>query len=270
MIRTSASISVQFDNIFSPYAGRNWEQGFEWVKSTGFDAVEIILSDPELLNVKKIKEVLERLTLKVSTVSTGQAMGIEGLAMCSPSAGIRKATRERLFADIDFAAAVGRPNVTVGLIRGRGGEQSEDLERELLIRELGETARYAGEKGIVINLEPINRYECRLINSTKDGYDLLKDMGFPENVGILYDTFHSNIEDPDMFESIRTYGRAISHVHFADSNRQIPGDGHIDFKKVCETLESIDYKGYVSLEVLNKPDTAHVIKNTKAAMDRIR
>lgn len=270
MIRTSASISVQFDNIFSPYAGKDWERGFEWVKRAGFDAVEIILSDPELLDVKRIKDVLNKLEMKVSTVSTGQAMGIEGLAMCSPAAGIRKAARERVFADIDFSVEVGRPNVTVGLIRGRGGEQSEALERELLIRELKEVAAYASDKGIAINLEPINRYECRLINSTKDGYELLRDMGFPENVGILYDTFHSNIEDPDMFDAIRTYGNRISHVHFADSNRQIPGDGHIDFKRVCKALESTGYRGYVSLEVLNKPDAAHVITDVKDAMNRIQ
>lgn len=270
MIRTSASISVQFDNIFSPYAGEDWVQGFEWVKRTGFDAVEIILSDPGLLDVEKIKSVLDRLCLKVSTVSTGQAMGIEGISMCSPSFHIRKAARERLFADIDFAAAVGNPNVTVGLIRGRGGEQKASLERELLLRELKEVAAYAKEKGIVINLEPINRYECRLINSTKEGYELLGEMGFPENVGILYDTFHSNIEDPDMFEAIRTYGAHISHVHFADSNRQIPGDGHIDFRRVCKTLESVGYGGYVSLEVLNKPDAAHVITDVKKEMSRIQ
>lgn len=270
MIRTSASISVQFDNIFSPYAGEDWEQGFEWVKKAGFDAVEIILSDPGLLDVEKIKSALSRLNLKVSTVSTGQAMGVEGISMCSPSLHIRKAARERLFADIDFAAAIGNPNVTVGLIRGRGGEQKESLERKLLLRELKETAAYAEEKGIVINLEPINRYECRLINSTKDGYELLAEMGFPRNVGILYDTFHSNIEDPDMFEAIRTYGTYISHVHFADSNRQIPGDGHIDFRKVCETLENVGYRGYASLEVLNRPDASHVIEDVKKAMSEIQ
>ncbi len=270
MIRTSASISVQFDNIFSPYAGEDWVKGFEWVKKAGFDAVEIILSDPELLDVEKIKSELDRLSLKVSTVSTGQAMGVEGISMCSPSQYLRKAARERLFADIDFAAAIGNPNVTVGLIRGRGGEQKEFLERKLLLRELKEAAAYGREKGIVINLEPINRYECRLINSTKEGYDLLGEMGYPENIGILYDTFHSNIEDPDMLEAIRTYGPYISHVHFADSNRQIPGDGHIDFRQICKTLESVGYQGYVSLEVLNRPDALHVIKDAKEAMSVIQ
>lgn len=270
MIRTSASISVQYDNIFSPFAGEDWERGFEWVKKTGFDAVEIILSDPELLDVERIKKALDRLELNVSTVSTGQAMGLEGLEMCSPSAYIREAARNRLFADIDFAAEVGGANVTVGLIRGRGTEQNKETEKRLFIRELKKVAAYAQKKNIIINLEPINRYECKLINSTRDGYELLREMQFPKNIGILYDTFHSNIEDADMLDAVKTYGGMISHVHFADSNRQIPGDGHINFKKICETLESVSYQGYVSLEVLNRPDAAHVISDVGEAMGKIQ
>lgn len=79
-------------------------------------------------------------------------------------------------------------------------------------------------------------------------------MGDPWNVGVLYDTFHSNIEDADMLETIQKLKGRISHVHFADSNRRLPGEGHIDFKAIYNKLVGIGYKGYVSLETLNKPD----------------
>ena len=266
MIRVSASISVQYDNPFSPFRGCEWEKGFEWVKACGFDAVEIILSDPSLLDFDRIRRKLDALELGVSTISTGQAMGMEGIAMTSPSALKRQAARERLFADIDFSAAFGKPNVTVGLIRGRGGEASPDIEEALLCRELSVAAEYAAKKGVVLNLEPINRYECKLVHSTAEGDAILEKIGRPENVGILYDTFHSNIEDPDMLAEIQTYAGSISHVHFADSNRSLPGEGHIDFPAVIRTLEQNGYNGYVSLEVLNRPDMEHIRDFAAAAM----
>ena len=266
MIRVSASISVQYDNPFSPFRGCEWEKGFEWVKACGFDAVEIILSDPALLDWDRIKRKLDELQLGVSTISTGQAMGMEGIAMTSPSALKRQAARERLFADIDFSAAFGKPNVTVGLIRGRGGEASAEIEEDLLCRELTAVAEYAAQKGVTLNLEPINRYECKLVHSTAEGDAILERIGRPKNVGILYDTFHSNIEDANMLREIETYAGSISHVHFADSNRSLPGEGHIDFPAVIRTLETNGYRGYVSLEVLNRPDAQHIRDFAATAM----
>lgn len=266
MIRVSASVSVQYDNPFAPFRGCEWEQGFAWVKACGFDAVEIILSDPALLDLDRIRRKLDELELGVSTISTGQAMGMEGIAMTSPSALIREAARKRLYADIDFSAAMGKPNVTIGLIRGRGGEAAEEIEEALLCRELSAAAEYAAQKGVTLNLEPINRYECKLIHSTAEGDAILEKIGRPENVGILYDTFHSNIEDADMLKEIETYAGSISHVHFADSNRALPGEGHIDFPSVIRTLEKNGYGGFVSLEVLNRPDAQHIRDFAAAAM----
>lgn len=257
-MKISASISVQYDNIFSPFSGAQWEDGFCWCKEQGFDGVELILADPNLLDVDKLAAALVKYSLEVSTVSTGQATGMEGLGMCSAAEYIREATFRRLKDDIDFSTRLGRPNVTVGLIRGVGGVQSRELEYALLLREMQRIAEYADKQGVVINFEPINRYECKLCNSTADGRRLIEDMGTPKNVGILYDTFHSNIEDVDMQKAISENLPYISHVHLADSNRRLPGEGHVDFPMVFRTLKNAGYQGYASLEVLNNPSAAHV------------
>ena len=49
-MKVSTSLSVQYDNPFSPFPGKDWKQGLDWVRDSGFDAVEIILSDPDLLD----------------------------------------------------------------------------------------------------------------------------------------------------------------------------------------------------------------------------
>lgn len=257
-MKFSASLSVQYDNIFSPFPGKEWADGLAWVRDSGFDAVEIILSDPALIDRRALTQRLEQLDLPVSTISTGQAMGLEGLSLCSASRAVREQTLSRLREDIDFSVSLGRPHVTVGLIRGRGGELEVKMERELLTDSLKRIAEYAQRQGVMLNLEPINRYECRHLNASVSALEIIREIGAPSCMGVLYDTFHSNIEDADMCQAIHQLKGWISNVHLADSNRRLPGEGHIDFTEVYRQLEADGYDGYAALEVLNAPSAVHI------------
>jgi len=237
------------------------------VKKCGFDGVELILSNPNLLDALNIANEIKNLGLKVSTVTTGQATALEGISLTTSAEYIRQAAIKRMMDDIDFSVAVGKANVTIGLLRGKGDIANKRTELELLKIGLDKVVNYADKKGIVINLEPINRYECTLLNSCAETYEFILQMGNPKNLGILYDTFHSNIEDADMFETLVQIGKKISHVHFSDSNRRLPGEGHIDFPRIIKTLKGIGYNGYVSIETLNIPNEKHIIKNAKKSMD---
>jgi sugar phosphate isomerase/epimerase len=235
--------------------------GFRWAKECGFDGVELILCDPNLIDVSKIGNAAASLGLSVSTIATGQAGAVEGFFMTSPVEYIRKATLQRIFDDIDFSCELGRPNVTIGLIRGSGGLSPRERDYELLETELLKAAEYAAKKNVRLNLEPINRFECKLLNSTRDTYDFLTRIGSPENVGILFDTFHANIEDVGVVSTLAdTLGR-VAHVHFADSNRRLPGEGHIDFSGVYACLKEKGYDGYISLEVYNIPDQQYIVEH---------
>ncbi len=266
MIKRSASISMQYDSVFSPFLSNEWEEGLRWAKDCAFDGVELILNDPTLIDKYALHYILEELDLEVSTLSTGQCTIFEGLSMTSAVSYIRSATNLRIQQNIDFSVEFGRPNVTIGLIRGKGGILPESKEYELLKCELMKVADYAAKKNVKLNLEPINRYECVLINSSKSAYDLIMDIGNPPNVGILYDTFHSNIEDKHMLKTIEEIGKKITHVHFADSNRRLPGEGHLDFPLIIQTLKKVGYNGYVSLEVLNIPSAQHIINGAHVSM----
>lgn len=270
MLRYSASLCIQYDSVFSPFPAAMWREGMSWIRDSGFNAVEIILSDPELLDLRQLCQELEKTKLEVSTLATGQAMVMEGIYMTSASRHIREATYDRICRNIDLSRSLGRPNVTIGLIRGRGGEQGAEIEYEFLKRELNRVADYAAKYNVRLNLEPINRYECRLINSVSDAVHLIDDIGMPENVGILYDTFHSNIEDVNSIKAIQEYGYLFSNVHFADSNRCLPGEGHIHFPSIVKELECIGYEGYVALEVLNSPSAEHIQSNAAGILDALR
>jgi sugar phosphate isomerase/epimerase len=122
-----------------------------------------------------------------------------------------------------------------------------------LIEALQECSDASQSDGIRLALEPINRYETTLINNVAQGLDLIERVG-AHNFGLLLDTFHMNIEEPVIEESIRRCGKHIFHFHVADSNRWYPGAGHLNFQTLLEALSSTDYSGWVSGEFLPKPD----------------
>lgn len=68
------------------------------------------------------------------------------------------------------------------------------------------------------------------------------------------DTFHMNIEEQSIYDAIKNARRYLAHFHLADNNRLAPGQGHLDFKKIIKALKEIGYKGFVSAEILPKPD----------------
>lgn len=102
----------------------------------------------------------------------------------------------------------------------------------------------AGEYGVKIYLEPLNRYQDHMLNTTKDGVDMI-DMGHFKNVQITADFYHMSIEEDDISETLRNYKDYIGHVHIAENHRYQPGTGSIDFKQHMQTLKDIGYHGAV-------------------------
>jgi sugar phosphate isomerase/epimerase len=124
-----------------------------------------------------------------------------------------------------------------------------------LVEALQECSRAAAEQNVRLALEPINRYETSLINSTGQGLELIERVG-AENFGLLLDTFHMNIEEPRIEASIRRCGERIFHFHVADSNRWHPGGGHLNFGSILGALGETGYTGWVSGEFLPVPDAS--------------
>jgi sugar phosphate isomerase/epimerase len=118
---------------------------------------------------------------------------------------------------------------------------------------LRECSEAAHPSGIRLALEPINRYETTLINNVIQGVELIERVG-ADNFGLLLDTFHMNIEEPKIEDSIRACDQRIFHFHVADSNRWYPGAGHLNFRSILGTLASVNYDGWISGEFLPKPD----------------
>ena len=112
------------------------------------------------------------------------------------------------------------------------------------LRALGEHAQQAG---IPVAVEPLNRFETYFINSQADTAALMDEVGI-DCMGLMYDTFHANIEEKDHAGSIRDGARHLKHVHISANDRATPGEDHIDYGAVKNVLAEVGYDGWLTLE----------------------
>ncbi len=234
------------------YQGKT-EDYFQKIKTLGYDGVELAIRDPSLLDWNHLEESIKTSGLKVPAIGTGQAYIEEGLRFSSPSHEIRKRAIERIKLQILLAKRF-QAGVIIGLIRGKV-QGNEDLRRGFhwMIESLNACCEAAEKEGVFLWVEPLNRYEINLINTVEEGLGLLNQVG-SENLGLLPDTFHMNIEEPIIEDSFRKARPYYNHVHIADSNRWPPGFGHIDFKSILQVLRETLFEGFLSVECLPKPD----------------
>ncbi len=223
------------------------------VAAAGYDGVELAVRNAGEVRAEEISSLAGRYGLSVPAIGTGQMWGEERLSLTSEDAAVREAILGRLDEHIALAANLDAL-VIIGLVRGVfPREEMRETATGWLVEGLGAVGESATRAGVRVALEGINRYETAYANGVADGLELLDRVG-NDSIGLLLDTFHMNIEEPDMAESIRIAGDRVFHVHAADSNRWYPGAGHIDFREILETLASIGYDGWISGEFLPKPD----------------
>jgi sugar phosphate isomerase/epimerase len=225
------------------------------IASLGYAGVELAIRDPRLMDLDDLERLVRQYNLSVPAIGTGQAWGEEGLSFTDPDPAIRRAAIERIKSHVPAAARF-KAAIIIGLVRGilkPGVDHAQAMD--WLIAALRECSAAAGPHNIRLALEPINRYETTLINSAAQGLDLIERVG-ASNFGLLLDTFHMNIEEPRIEDSIRQTGDRIYHFHVADSNRWPPGAGHLDFKLILAALFATGYAGFVSGEFMPVPDAA--------------
>jgi len=231
----------------------DFESNIAKIASYGYQGVELAIRDPKLVEPDELEAVVKKHRLVVPAIGTGQAWGEEGLSFSSDDPEIRRAAIGRVKSHIPLAARFDAA-VILGLIRGITPEgQTHERSMELLVEALQECSAAAEPQGVRYALEPLNRYETDLIHTVADGLDLIERVG-ADNFGLLLDTFHMNIEEPSIEESIRICGDRIFHFHVADSNRWYPGAGHLDFGSILDTLIDTGYEGWVSGEFMPIPD----------------
>lgn len=149
---------------------------------------------------------------------------------------------------LDFAAAIGKPLVSCHGFVGRVRAMSSQAEEyNLFAAAVRQIAERASQMGLKLVMEVLNRYEAHLVNTAVEAVEFVDDVGV-ENVGVLLDAYHMNIEEANPAEAIRQAGSRLWLYHAADSNRQAIGRGHTDFTAQLVALSDVGYQGPIILE----------------------
>lgn len=232
---------------------RGIESSIEKAAALGYDGIELALKCADQVDPEQIRKRLGDHGMSCPCVSTGQVFAGLNLFFTTRD-GSRRAEVIRVFKELIDLASELRAMVNVGRARGyiEADETQADAEARFfeVARELSE---YAAPRGVKLILEPVNRYEINFVNSVEEGAALMKKVNAP-NMALMPDLFHMNIEDRSISGSLEAYADHVAYVHFADSNRLAPGQGHTDFQTVFDALKRINYDGWGSIEILPEPD----------------
>lgn len=235
--------------------------GCEKAAALGFDAVELFTPGPHALEDIDLQGLLDQHGLELAAVGTGAGMVVHGFNLCDPDAGKREEAITFIKAIVDMGAPYGAPGI-LGSMQGRHTAEVDKTTALGYLREgLNEIGNYASEKGVTFIYEPLNRYETNLINTVADGVAMMESLD-NDNVTLLADLFHMNIEEDCIASALKAGGKHIGHVHFVDSNRKPAGLGHMDYAPIISALKEIGYEGYLCAEAFPFPDSDAAAKQT--------
>ena len=233
----------------------------------GFDAIEIFAPSGRHVNRAHLQELLGRHRLQLAAVGTGAGMLLHNHSLSDPNTGNRQRACAYVREIIDFGADFGAPAI-VGSMQGQThGERSRESALEDLADSIRELAGHAAGRGTELLMEPLNRYETDLVKTLSDGVQLIEVVG-AENVKLLADLFHMNIEETDPTQAILDCPGKIGHVHFVDSNRRAAGFGHMDYGPIAHALSATGYNGFASAEAFPLPDAKAAAEMTIKAYRR--
>ncbi len=217
--------------------------------AAGLEIIEIPLLDPSAVPIQATLETLERYQM-TPTCSLG--LPATAHAPDHPNEAI-----QFLHSAIDTAAAIGSEWLT-GAVYGHLGHVTGTApttsEIDTIAFVLQHAADYAQQRGIRLGIEVINRYETHLINTAAQAANLLDRVDRPETVFGHLDTFHMNLEEPDITKAVHLLDQRLGYVHLAESHRGAIGTGLFPFKPFFDALQDIDFSGPAVIEAfINAP-----------------
>jgi len=245
----------------------------ERVSKIGFDGIELV-GEPKIYKGNYVRRLIEDHGLKVCSIC-GMFPGPEKddlRAACHPESSERQKALDYIKACVDLAIEVGARSVLVvpSLVGQPAYFKSKEEDLEISKEVMSKAAEYAENNGILLTLEPINRYEVGLINSLEEAIEYCKDIN-NEHFRTMGDTFHMQMEEPDGIpNAIRRTGRYwLQHLHVADNTRRAPGMGTMPWREIIRALYDIKYEGAVSCEPLPKGASPYDARKGKIPAEKL-
>ena len=247
------------NGIFCAYwekpAGTPAEFFIDKAKTLGFDVIELganHIADRDDKGLFALKEYADKQGVGI-TVGFGPP---ERLSLCSEDAATREAGIANFLSLMEKMSKIGVQIIGGGLhaywpvVRS---DVDKAADRKRSIASLKKLAPAAENYNVHLCLEILNRFENHILNTAKEAAAFVDEIGSP-NVKIMLDTFHMNIEEDSIPAAIRTAGPMLGHFHTGESNRKVPGKGHLPWRQICEALIDVNYQGAAVMEPFVRDD----------------
>jgi D-psicose/D-tagatose/L-ribulose 3-epimerase len=219
------------------------------IAALGFDVIELPIEEVGQFDVQRAGELARAHGMSVSVCAViGPGRDLLIPSEVDRGVGYLKAC-------IDVAQTLGSPTVAgpfysaVGRCwRSTADERARDVDQVArILRSLGE---YAGDRGVRLGVETLNRFETSFLNTTEQALELIERVDHPA-VGLTLDLFHLGIEEKRLGDALRAAGPRLFHVQVAENDRGTPGTGQLDWNEVAAALHDIDYTGRVVIETFS-------------------
>ena len=232
---------------------------FRRARDAGCDFVELLVPEPGELDLAETRAVLAdhglgvelaaRVNLTRDLASADDAAYAAGVAYLESTVD----TAAALGAHIVGGPLYGAPLVFAGRPPQPVSESERQRRIDRIVAGLKRAGKRAADKGILFGIEPLNRFETDIANTTRHGIALAEMTDSPA-VGVMLDTFHMNMEDPCIPTAIRDCGKRLVHFQANENNRDFLGAGHLDWPAIARALRDVGYTGPITLEPFRRDD----------------
>ncbi|MBI5722990.1 MAG: sugar phosphate isomerase/epimerase [Planctomycetes bacterium] len=229
---------------------------FKMIRDLGFDGVEIPIFAPDKLDVDRIRRHADSAGLELT--ASGAMPG--GSRFYGSQPGPRAAAEKYLRRAIRAAADLGI-RVFCGPLFKPVGDCDQSLppaeQRSQTVKVITPLVHEAGEAGVVLAFEPLNRFETDFLNTVADGVAFCRAIKHP-SAGLLLDTFHMHIEEKDSASAVLSAARAgrLAHFHVSENDRGQAGTGQVHWQAVAQAVKKGKYDGWVVLESFSQTNQA--------------
>jgi D-psicose/D-tagatose/L-ribulose 3-epimerase len=229
----------------------------EAIKKVGYDGVEIPLFEGQPEHFEKVGKAIKDNGLGCTSVTV---IPDEEHNPVSADPKHRQGAAQHLKWAIDCSAALASDVLCgpfyqpLGVFTGHGPTE-EEKQRAAEVHH--NSSELAAKSNVALGVEFLNRFECYFLNTMADAADYVKRVDHP-NCGVLYDTFHANIEEKDPVGCISKHIDVINHIHISENDRGTPGKGHIDWPATFKAIRSSGYDRWLVIEAFGRalPDLA--------------
>lgn len=222
----------------------------ERLAKTGFDTVELPIFRLDEKRYGKLGKRLADLGLSCTGVTVRTAEDDPQ----SPDKAVRQLGVERSKRALDCCRAAGGHLLAgpyyaaLGHFSGKGPTKAEWSRS---VDGMRQVAEHAGSLGITLALEFLNRFEIYLLNCAADAARYVREVDHP-NCRMMFDTFHANIEEKDLAAAIAGCADVLVHVHVSENDRSTPGQGHVDWTTIFDSLHRVGYQGQLVIEAFGQ------------------